>query len=870
MSSPSSNAAADVGILAQNEHSDDASSMDEKSVWSKRWDVYQSIEYGNDYCGNCCYADIADGSTTSPALPPIIGLSISGMGNVSLPVVDEQVSKIKSRSTSGEGGKYEIEANKIKILNPQWDKSLKKLVQNVAYKLGVNPSYLTAELEELIYIEKGGYIERRDDDEDDNVLGSLIIQLPSKFSGGELTIYNPAAEDDRESFKFTLGAGKESAYSCHFACHFSDFEYKMAKLRSGSRVLLRYLLHYKQVGANEIPTAGVVNKSRSLFEKSLNGLPPPDRMVLLPLEKKYDRVTLAKFGITVLSQEHRQKAEALLAAGADWELLIVNAKLVRSCGNGDHSAITSITDVFDESGCRVTSKMSWLAKTIDFSSFEHDDGMMLAFDHYEESVSNWGACRSVTGFKQTYLATFLLSYDLAFEMELKCRVGGEEVAEVCKKIVKTRDYGLLDRLLSVVEAKEKSKFDVKSCQILLQMLIKSRNKSISRVALVKKIITGLSSSVEPDELLYDTIIDAVEKFGHDELGESIEVLLNVVERKEQKDINFFLKRMEFALKLNTRIEEEAGLDYLEAVTNDLSHSAYSMKDGTDSVNTILCMIVTYDDTDLSNVVDACLNFFHRGTKRQSLQIMMDRTHLLEQLLVMNKFGSLQSSLVEFAVDFNRRVKSFGFSESEATLKGEEKDTFIEAAAFVIEYGTQTEWDKFGKWSIKTMDLFSAFIDAAMNVRGPVLGPVLLQDVLNKCLLQYSITGRDTSIRSWTVRKRNVRDILPTRSLHVQKVLELCPDIVQTVDKDKRLPLHYAAASATASFDVIMEVFNACEDAASIRDPMRGLFPFQLAASNGNYKASYSLLLANPNLVSSGIKVSDRKRKRSSSVAWTKQ
>ncbi|KAK1741058.1 hypothetical protein QTG54_008310 [Skeletonema marinoi] len=140
------------------------------------------------------------------------------------------------------------------------------------------------------------------------------------------------------------------------------------------------------------------------------------------------------------------------------------------------------------------------------------------------------------------------------------------------------------------------------------------------------------------------------------------------------------------------------------------------------------------------------------------------------------------------------------------------------------------------------------------------------DVLNKCLVQYSITDVDTSISSWTVRKPDESDILPTPSLHVKKVIELCPGIVQTVDKDKRLPLHYAADASTASFEVVMEVFKAYKHAASIRDPMTGLFPFQLAASNGNYKASYSLLLANPNLVSSGIKVSDRKRKRSSSVA----
>ncbi len=96
-------------------------------------------------------------------------------------------------------------------------------------------------------------------------------------------------------------------------------------------------------------------------------------------------------------------------------------------------------------------------------------------------------------------------------MELKCLGGTDEVAKVCKTIVETREHGLLDRLLSVVASKKGSKFDAKSYQILLQLLIKSRKKISSRVELVNKIIAGLSSSVEPDELLFDTIIDAVEK-----------------------------------------------------------------------------------------------------------------------------------------------------------------------------------------------------------------------------------------------------------------------------------------------------------------------------------------------------------------------
>ena len=83
---------------------------------------------------------------------------------------------------------------------------------------------------------------------------------------------------------------------------------------------------------------------------------------------------------------------------------------------------------------------------------------------------------------------------------------------------------------------------------------------------------------------------------------------------------------------------------------------------------------------------------------------------------------------------------------------------------------------------------------------------------------------------------------------------------------KRLPLHYATAASNASFEVVMEVFEAYKDGASISDPVTGLFPFQLAASNDNVEASFSLLLANPNLVFGGNKVSEKKRKRSTGEA----
>lgn len=120
----------------------------------------------------------------------------------------------------------------------------------------------------------------------------------------------------------------------------------------------------------------------------MNSLPPDERMVLIPLEKEYDGISLVK----ALSREHRHEGEAMKAAGAEWEFLIVNAKLVRSCSSyGSENNVPSILEVFDDCGNRVTSDISWLKKSVDFHSIEHAEGMLLAFGDDYECVSNWGA-----------------------------------------------------------------------------------------------------------------------------------------------------------------------------------------------------------------------------------------------------------------------------------------------------------------------------------------------------------------------------------------------------------------------------------------------------------------------------------------------
>ena len=766
------------------------------------------------------------------------------------------------------GSVYEIGADKIKIQNPKFDESLGDLLETVAFKLGVNPNYLSALRKKLIYMEQGGCIGRTcDDEEDDNILGSLIIQLPSKFTGGELTIYNSLEE---ESFKFTLGAGEEATYSCHFACHFSDCEYEWAKLQSGSRLLLCYHLRYKE--ADPMPTAGLIREKTSLITWSLNGLPPADRIVVVPLKKRYTIHSLAKSGINALNLGHRRKAEALKAARPNWVLLIVNAKLIHTCGYyGECTNESSVQEIYDELGNIVsTSKKSWLKRSVDFECVAQDGMMLAALTRNEdECVSNWGTGRRRDdhyGYDESiYTATFLVSYDPTFETELKCLGGYEEVAEVIEIIVNTQDYDLLDRVLAVVESKEKSKFDVKSCQMLLQMLIKSKKDTPTLVTLANKILRGLSSSEEPDKQLYDTIIGIVEKLGHAQLRESIQQLFAEVKRKHYKDMCVFLKRMDFALKVNKHIEE-GGPNYLEAAITDLNeHGRMSSVDSAAVVRSIKEMISNHKQQRhrLSSVVQASLTFLHNVSIRNlgSLPLLMNRTHLLKHLIDQKRFGSLQTPLTEFVADFIQGlplVIERDCNGLDSKLKGDEKDTFVQATAFVIKYGTQNDWKRFGELSFKKKSIFFALIAAIVS--NDANGEILLRDILNKCLVRSYISYNNSDwIRGMKFGPNNA-------TLHIQKLLELCPSVARMADKDMRLPLHHAAASATRchTFEAVTKVFNAYKPAATMRDPITKLYPFQLAASNHNYKASFSLLLENPNLVASAINVPKsrgRKRKR---------
>ena len=153
--------AADVGILSADAADDDSSATnDDDSEFSCRWDVFSSLHYAN-YTGSCCASDKADGSALTPALPTTLGLRITGVGDIPLPISDGHAKALKSNANTQKINDdfyhniYSVQSRRIRIKNPEWEESLAKLVKCVAFKLGVDPDHLVAELNTLLYFEKG-------------------------------------------------------------------------------------------------------------------------------------------------------------------------------------------------------------------------------------------------------------------------------------------------------------------------------------------------------------------------------------------------------------------------------------------------------------------------------------------------------------------------------------------------------------------------------------------------------------------------------------------------------------------------------------------------------------------------------------------
>jgi hypothetical protein len=203
-----------------------------------------------------------------PFLFPMI--SVEGVGEIPVPLVDsvsEQLKSVARKAPFGVGSEthvddkvrncWEIDAAQVSVMqSAELKKFFAEVVRECCYELGIsNESFrqrkIRANLYKMLLYEKGGhFVPHRDSEKQDGMFGTLILQLPSAFLGGVLTVKHDGKE-------LHFDQSDNSAATVHVTAFYADCEHQLHPITSGRRFCLVYNLVSASVAH---PPSNVINE----------------------------------------------------------------------------------------------------------------------------------------------------------------------------------------------------------------------------------------------------------------------------------------------------------------------------------------------------------------------------------------------------------------------------------------------------------------------------------------------------------------------------------------------------------------------------------------------------------------------------------
>ena len=129
----------------------------------------------------------------------------------------------------------------------------------------------------------------RDTEKSEGMFGTLVVQLPSNYSGGQLVVYHQS-----KSKEFDFG-GPLGCSNIHYAAFYADCKHEIKPVTSGYRLCLIYNLVYKGPGDCPVPAynqeivSAVASSMRRWGEDVKEGLP----MLAYMLEHQYCEASLS-------------------------------------------------------------------------------------------------------------------------------------------------------------------------------------------------------------------------------------------------------------------------------------------------------------------------------------------------------------------------------------------------------------------------------------------------------------------------------------------------------------------------------------------------------------------------------------------------
>lgn len=235
----------------------------------------------------------------------MLGLWIKDFGCVSLPLNAIQADELIKKCTQAPYGhnfntlintevrdSYQLDPSSLEIKNPDWPSKLQELVDKVCIELGCQGK-AEAKLYKLLLYKSGGHFKKhRDTEKDEKMFATLILQLPSIHTGGDLIVYNP----DKTTFKHDFGKlTNKSAYEIHYAAHYADAEHEITEITSGYRLALVYSICW--INGN-----GICNYNTDDFglHKALDMQKNKNNLIGILLDHRYTPRSFQQNGIRAL------------------------------------------------------------------------------------------------------------------------------------------------------------------------------------------------------------------------------------------------------------------------------------------------------------------------------------------------------------------------------------------------------------------------------------------------------------------------------------------------------------------------------------------------------------------------------------------
>ncbi len=319
---------------------------------------------------------------TLEVFPPC--LEVKQIGRVALPLLPlqaKQLVEVAERAPYGKGYEtlvdtevrrtWQINANQVSLSGKYWAKNLADIVKRVKLDLGVDCA-VTAELYKLLVYDKGSFfVPHRDTEKTDGMFATLIIVLPSLYSGGELIVRH-------QQEAVTLDLLKHEPEEIAYAAFYADCIHEVLPVTDGCRLTLVYNLvrsnkkiplptppDYQQ--AQQDVTDLLCNWQQSLQNKTATDDTTPEKLIFL-LEHEY---SIAELSFAALKNADAASAEVLIAAAqqTDCELYL---------------ALISV----EESGSAEYTGYGYHSHWDDDSNDADDFEIGEVFDHWEK-ISEW-------------------------------------------------------------------------------------------------------------------------------------------------------------------------------------------------------------------------------------------------------------------------------------------------------------------------------------------------------------------------------------------------------------------------------------------------------------------------------------------------